>query len=498
MSDNSPMMRRVRSGKPFSYKLPRKGRIRLVLIILIIIVAVKIGFNSFRSDVSKPNTAMPVTEKNAVKKDTAKKVRVKKVKTKKTPFSKKKHKEPAITEVKVKKVDSITVTEVAGILKQHSPTFQNQMDTIIQGKKTLIVNYTLDSSLQVLGMKLMKQYRPLYGAIVAIHPNSGRILSLISYKNDSVPDLGRLYSRSIFPAASVYKTITAAAAIERAHIGAQSIVHHTGRSSTLYKYQLERDLKGFREIPFEEAYAFSINPVFARIGMYFLGNGVLGEYGQRFGFNETVPFELETEASNMSLPDSTLNMAELASGFNQSTTLSPLHGALLASAISEKGMMPRPLLVDSILVSDSCIYKARRETWRTPIKESTAMELRSMMRCVSKYGTARKSFRYLRDSHRFNDIDYGGKTGSVDKDSIGRVDWFIGFARNPVDPKQRIAVGIVTVHGAYWTVHSSYLAAEYFRNYLRTVQLEQEKIQKERSVLAPDTVSTGAKKKAQL
>jgi cell division protein FtsI/penicillin-binding protein 2 len=120
-------------------------------------------------------------------------------------------------------------------------------------------------------------------------------------------------------------------------------------------------------------------------------------------------------------------------------------------------------------LDDTCIYKAAKETWRTPIKESTSKELKKMMSRVSRYGTARKSFRYIHQSRRFSEIEYGGKTGSVDKDGIGRVDWFIGFARNPLEKEQQIAVSVVTVHGSNWTVHSAYIAAEIMRIYIRSL-----------------------------
>jgi cell division protein FtsI/penicillin-binding protein 2 len=299
---------------------------------------------------------------------------------------------------------------------------------------------------------------------------------LISWNHDSVPSLGdNLYCKSYFPAASIFKTITAAAAIELAGFSSESTIPHTGRNHTLYKYQLEKELSIYKDVSLEFAYANSMNPVFARIGMYSLNKNSLIDIGKRFGFNTTVPFEIPCEISALSPTDSNFTMAELASGFNQRTTLSPLLGALIASAVAEHGQIPCPHVIDSISNGDSVIYKATNRLWKTPIREQTAKELSSMMQCVSRYGTARKSFRYLKNSARFDDIEYGGKTGSVDKDSTGRVDWFIGFARHPKDSRQRIAVGILTVHGAFWTVHSSYIAAEYFRKYLRDIQLEDEK-----------------------
>jgi cell division protein FtsI/penicillin-binding protein 2 len=322
----------------------------------------------------------------------------------------------------------------------------------------------------------MKRYKPLYGAVVAIHQGTGRVLSLISWNHDSVPSLGNnLFCRSFFPAASIFKTVTAAAAIELAGFTAESQILHTGRNHTLYRYQLEKELAVFKEISLEYAYANSINPAFARIAMYSLPQNALVDFGNRFGFNTDVQFELPVEPSNLPAPDSAFTIAELASGFNQNTTLSPLHGALIASAISQQGRIHYPYIVDSIVSGDSVIYKAEPKIWKSIMQKQTAAELSGMMKCVARYGTARKSFKYMKNSARFDLIDYGGKTGSVDKDSIGRVDWFIGFAKHPEDKRQQIAVAVMTVHGAYWTVHSSYIAAEYFRSYLRTIQLEDEK-----------------------
>ncbi len=368
--------------------------------------------------------------------------------------------------------------------------FENTQDTISRNENSYLVHYSIDTTLQKLGNKLMKMYHPRYGAVVAIDPVTGRVLSLISYVNDSVPKIGDddLYCRSTFPAASVFKTVTAAAVIEKANYSSQSIVKHVGKKSTLYKYQLLENLSSYTELPFEEAYANSINPVFARIAMYVVGENTIREYGSKFGFNSSVPFELSNESSRLIHTDTALTLAELASGFNQNTTMSPLFGALIASAICENGAMPKPSIVDSIKNKEKCEYKAEAQTWRTPIKERTARELRIMMHSVAKYGTARKSFRTINHTAQFNTLEYGGKTGSVDKDSTGRVDWFIGFAKNPKNRNERIAVGAVTVHGAYWTVHSSYIAAEYFRTYINTLRkIEKSKKEQIETLVSKDT-----------
>jgi penicillin-binding protein A len=466
MSAESPMMRRMKnrrfsSGIGFSKK---RGMIRLI----IVISAVFIGFNVFgaifKNDVQN-KTAIPKVEKKSEKKKNDKESKIR------------------------ASQNLLSYADVSEMVQKTEHRFERAEDTISRDGKTFLVHYSLDSSLEKLGKRLMDQYHPKYGAVVAVDPSTGRVLSLISYENDSVPKIGdQLYCKSTFPAASVFKTITSAAAIEKANYSAQSIVKHVGKKSTLYKYQLTKDLASYTELPFEEAYANSINPVFARLGMYVLGEGSLEDYGSKFGFNIQVPFELPNESSRLIGTDSTFTLAELASGFNQHTTMSPLLGALIASSICENGKMPKPFMVDSVSeLNDSCVYRAGSELWRTPIKEGTARELRTMMQSVARYGTARKSFRQMNQASQFESYEYGGKTGSVDKDSAGRVDWFIGFARNPVKPRERIAVGVVTVHGAFWTVHSSYIGAEYFRSYIGSLRkMEQLKMEQQKIIVKKD------------
>jgi cell division protein FtsI/penicillin-binding protein 2 len=351
--------------------------------------------------------------------------------------------------------------------------FSARRSVVPDGKDSLAVYTSIDTALSAYISRLMRRYHPLYGALAALDPVSGRIFTLVTYTGDSMPDLGgNLCLRSLFPAASVFKTVTAAAAIEHGGYTAWSQVKHRGRMSTLYRSQLVPEIDDGNELTFAQAYARSINGVFGRIGMYTVGKERLLEMSGSLGFNRTIPGELICDSSKVYPSESDYNLAETASGFNQKTTLSPLLGALVASAVAVNGCMPVPTLIDSVVrVKDGSLrYSAQPAMWRRAISESTARELRDMMSAVVKYGTASKHFHDFKNSRRFAEFACGGKTGSVDKDGIGRVDWFIGFAAHPRHPDERIAVAAVTAHGAYWTVHSSYLASEAMRVYLRTLQ----------------------------
>jgi cell division protein FtsI/penicillin-binding protein 2 len=363
----------------------------------------------------------------------------------------------------------MTLSELRRLVREYGVNVNTPRSRITVPADTLVISLSIDTALQKYAASMFRQYKPRYAAVAALDPSTGRVLALASYAGDGEEMDGReLYLRNRFPAASVFKTVVAAAAIERGRMHGKTVLEHFGRNHTLYTSQLQKELKVSREITLEDAYAYSVNPVFARIALFNVNKDIISGYGRRFGFNETIPFEYDVDVSEMFAPDSGFSVAEFASGFNRKTTITPLFGALLAGAVCEGGVIFEPTVVDTVRSAkrDSCLYARSAKVWRRAVKEQTAAELRGMMSKVTQYGTARNTFRLLRDSPRYNAFEFGGKTGSVNQVGLGRVDWFVGFARNPNNRGQRFALGVVTTHGDYWTVHSSYIAAELVKKYI--------------------------------
>jgi cell division protein FtsI/penicillin-binding protein 2 len=338
---------------------------------------------------------------------------------------------------------------------------------------SLTLFFSIDTTIQNYAMRLLRRYKPRYGAVAAIDPATGRVLALASFANEGEPiDGSDLYLRSIFPAASVFKTVVAAAGIERGGMNRRTPIPHFGRNHTLFRAQLEENLRVSRDISLQDAFAYSINPAFGRIALFNVNKDIVTDYGRRFGFHADIPFELNIDESVMLSPDSAFSIAEFASGFNRETMLSPMLGALIAGVVSNGGAINEPTVVDSIRSSrrDTLVYTRTPKVWRRVVKEQTAAELKWLMTKVTHYGTARTPFRPLRESQRLRPYEFGGKTGSVNKRGLGRVDWFVGFARNPIDKNKQIAVGVVTTHGEFWTVHSSYIASELFRRHIGNLE----------------------------
>jgi penicillin-binding protein A len=411
----SPLLCRAKdvSKKTSRLRIPRKGRIRVVLVALLLLIGWKVYTGSEPSELGDDGAAGADTSTAGTKRSgrTVKE-------SSSGPTSKQK------LSARPRRYDYETVSN---LLRRNTARLHFGGDTLQDRGGRIAVHYSVDTMLQRYGRMLMARYHPKYGAIVLLEARSGRVLSLVSYCNDDEPYLGRhLYCRDFFPAASVIKTMVAAAGIEKGHLSPSSKMRHTGRNHTLYKSQLESDLEVYRTVTLASAFARSVNPVFGRIGIYVLGREGLREYADRFGFDQPIPFELPTDEATLAPCDSTFAQAEVASGFNQKTRIPALFGALMAAGVCEQGTIPRPSLVDSMVDARSgrLLYRAGAVPWRKAVEPTTAERVARMMRGVVRYGTARKSFSVVKNTRRFRNLEFGGKTGSVDKDGVGRVDWF--------------------------------------------------------------------------
>lgn len=339
-------------------------------------------------------------------------------------------------------------------------------------KEPLIVQYALDSSLQKAMENLFKDYKPDYGAFVAIDAVTGRVLALVSYDGPGRKYRGpngqnHLALRASFPSASVFKVVTAAAAIAEKSFSADTVIPYNGRNHTLYRSNVlkENYNRWTRYITLKEAFARSVNSVFGKIGVFVLSPESLRDYAGRFGFNRRIAGEIPAEEGTAKISEDQWEIAEAASGFTKDNRMSPLQGALIAASIVNEGVMMEPWIVGSLHQQDGTkVYEALPQVATETVSSTTAREMRELMRETVKRGTSRGSFR--RFGRGLEEIEVGGKTGSLTGDDPkGKYDWFVGYADNG---PSRIAVAALTVHEKYWRVKSSYLARRAFEHYFRS------------------------------
>lgn len=331
-------------------------------------------------------------------------------------------------------------------------------------KITHKVKYTIDEELQANAEKLLKSYKPDYGAVVAMDALTGKILAMASYqKNKKFDD--NLTLKGSFPAASIFKIITASAAVDKYQISPNTLIFFNGANYTLYKKNVmsTQHNKWTRGMSIKEAFARSINTVFGRLTLEHLQPKDLEDYAVRFGFNQKIASDLPFESGFASIPnEKSFHLAEIASGYNKVTRMSPIQGAMIGASIAADGDMKVPYVVDEVQdMNGKLVFKGEPVTIAHTLSPNGAERLRTMMEATIKQGTSRKSFRSLVKNKKFKELIMGGKTGSLTGDNPkGKVDWFVGYA---IGDTERIAIAALTVNVDYWTVKSSYLAQSLFK-----------------------------------
>lgn len=331
------------------------------------------------------------------------------------------------------------------------------------GDRRLVVETTIDSGLQAELMENFDKRHSKYIAVVVMNASTGEILTMAGFDSTD-PDANPCLDNR-FPAASIFKIVTAAAAVEKHGLTAGTTLKYNGFKHTLYKSQLkDRQNRYTRSTTLKESFAQSVNPIFGKLGIHYLGQEMLKHYGEAFGFNERIQFEIPVSPSRLEVGQDPYHWAEVASGFNRETRISPLHGALMAASMINGGAMMEPGIVRSI--KDDAgreLYRNHAvQMKRTVSSETTAVLKRLMAETVSR-GTAKKSFRGYRKDKVLSNVRIGGKTGSIDNQNHdARIDWFVGYAEG-ADQSDGIALAAVVAHEQYIGKR----AAAYAKNAIR-------------------------------
>lgn len=339
--------------------------------------------------------------------------------------------------------------------------------SLLGNSEKLKVLYTFDYELQQELENLMHQYGSDYSSVVAMDPATGRILAMASYEMGE-PSKENWALKATFPAASIFKIVTASAAIEKYDVSPEMEMGYTGGNYKLYKRDLFNENKKWaRWISFREAFGKSINIFFGKLALKFMHADDLMTYAQKFYFNKDLSGDLPAESGKAALISSEpYHVAEVASGFNSMNTLSPVHGALIASAIVNDGVMNSPYIVDSLLrANGTAFYKSASLALENPINVTTARKLRDLMGETIEHGTSRKSFKELTRAKQYSIVEAGGKTGSLNGNNPkGKTDWFVGYARLG---NRMLAISVVNVNKNYWKVKSSYIAQRLIKKYFK-------------------------------
>jgi peptidoglycan glycosyltransferase len=349
-------------------------------------------------------------------------------------------------------------------------------------KKGGTVGTTLDADLQQAAAGALGN---LPGAVVAVDPRNGDVLAMVanpSYDpntlsvgtDDEIETAWRalqadpdkpLISRAndeLYLPGSTGKLITASAALENG-FGPESqwknphFLDLPLTSNTLANFGDSLCNGGSKTVTMAEAFRESCNVTFAEIGLE-LGANAMSEQARAFGFcptdppeavdciEPTIPFVLPFEEGHFPIPayfeDNEPLLAFSSIGLDNVLT-NPMHMALIAGAIGNRGIMMEPRLVTEIRDPQGRVVRTFGEQeYSRPLSTNSATELRKMMLGVTgPGGTASSAF-------SGSSIAVAGKTGTA-TNGEGRPPnaWFVCFAPADADGDPRIAVAVIVLDG---------------------------------------------------
>ena len=333
---------------------------------------------------------------------------------------------------------------------------------------------TIDPGLQELAHQELSASSTGRGSVVALNPKTGEILAMATSPSfdpnnvdENYPDLASAEgaplinraTQSLYPPGSVFKVITAAAALE-AGVSPQQTFFDSG-SYELPGYTVNNfEGKDYGEVTFTRALAYSINVIFAKMAVEIIGAQPLTEMALDFGFGDPYDdFPLLVSGSSVnSLPPEQWTTGTLAqTAFGQGEVQSnAFQMALVAGAIANDGELMEPRIVREVRSPDGIILdKPTPSVRRQALPASTATTLNEMMQQVIIQGGFTEA--------EIEGMKVAGKTGTAESGNGAAHSWWITFA--PADDPE-IAMCVMIENGGRADRGALPIAARLMKAYL--------------------------------
>ncbi|MGV9188374.1 peptidoglycan D,D-transpeptidase FtsI family protein [Arcanobacterium canis] len=286
------------------------------------------------------------------------------------------------------------------------------------------------------------------GAVVALEPETGRILALVSrpsfdpntlatHKKANAqkawkqlnadarkPLLNRAIGGDLYAPGSSFKILTAATMLENGAspdtlVPAPYQYTPTGTSVPISNPGEEHCGDGSGQVQLRQAFLQSCNTTFAKAG-HDLGYNKMNAMAQALGFGKRQSIPLQVRPSRFPEPQDKAALAQDSIG-QRDIQVSPLQMAMMAAAVANDGVLMKPFLVESTMTSDLATISTTSPTeFSRPFSSKTAQALREMMIDVVNKGTGQRA--------ALRAIQVAGKTGTAEiKAGIEPHAWFVGF-----------------------------------------------------------------------
>jgi cell division protein FtsI/penicillin-binding protein 2 len=313
----------------------------------------------------------------------------------------------------------------------------------------LRVEYTLDLALTQATYDIFERGRVKLGLAVVLDPATGNVLAYAG------TDPRRLPPGEVYPAASLVKVVTAAAALESAPAAARRACRYVGNPYRLTPARVVPPKRG-NEITLERALAMSNNQCFAQLAVNDLGAPRMLDLFRRFGLLQR-PGPGHEAGQAADPHGDRFALGKLGCGL-AGLQITALHAAEIAATLAD-GKRRAPRWIESVTDTNGESYALPvLPAPRQVLSPAVAADLREMMVATTVNGTARRAFRSAYGRPILRAMTVAAKTGSLSgKTPPGRYEWLIALA--PAE-RPKVAIAVLVVQEKRWHTTASQIGAQ--------------------------------------
>lgn len=345
---------------------------------------------------------------------------------------------------------------------------KNEGDTLVT---------TLDYNLQKSAYEALGGYD---GAVIVMEAKTGKILAMVS-KPDFDPNTiekewdtiieskdGVLVNRATqgkYTPGSVFKIFTTLAYYREHPETYGNYSYDCDGSITADNHTIHcAGHTSHGEISLMEAFAKSCNASYSDIAKN-LDIEAFEKLNKSLLFNTSLPIKFDSAQSSFSLKPSDSDFMKMQTGIGQGKTyVSPLHMALITSAIANDGVLMRPYLVDHIKNKAGTVIETNSPSeYKRLLTEEEAKLMQTFMRSVIADGTGK-------GIGKQSWFVASGKTGtaqvSSSKDETNA--WFCAYAHSEdLKDKQDLVVSIVVENSGSGSKYAVPMAKKILNDYYK-------------------------------
>lgn len=243
--------------------------------------------------------------------------------------------------------------------------------------------------------RAIELYRARAGTIIVIDPMTGEVLAMANAPTFNPNEFARsdasaLVNPSVnaqYEPGSVFKIITAAAALDTGVVTPTQILTDTGSIAVGQRVILNSDRAGYGPVDMTEALARSLNVITAQWAVL-LGQRQFYQYIERFGFGKVTEIDLAGEIYGLVKRPGTRDwsLSDLGTNsFGQGLAVTPIQMANATAAIANGGKLMRPYVVKA-RVLDGRVQVTEPTVLGIAIRPETAKMMNDILVAVVEQG----------------------------------------------------------------------------------------------------------------